>query len=114
VNFISLSTNEEWERLLADSFDAPVVIMKHSSTCGTSSYAYELIKRGFEDGTLTLPVYVLVVQVSRDLSNRIASAMNVRHESPQILVVSKGECVYHSSHFSIGPQPIMKAANDLD
>ena len=37
----------------------------------------------------------------RDLSNQIADDFNVKHESPQLLVIKDGECYKHSSHTSI-------------
>ena len=37
----------------------------------------------------------------RDLSNQIANDFNVKHESPQILVIKDGECHTHLSHTSI-------------
>lgn len=114
MNFIPLTTDEQWEKLLQDSETAPVIIMKHSATCGTSAYAYELIRRGFDSGTLTLPVHLLVVQKSRDLSNQIAETLNVRHQSPQILVVSKGKCSFSCSHHTIDAETVAKALRDIE
>jgi bacillithiol system protein YtxJ len=37
----------------------------------------------------------------RSLSNKIAEDLNVYHESPQILLLQNGECVYDESHMAI-------------
>lgn len=110
--FVPLHNLDQWESLLKDSYAAPIVVMKHSATCGISAYAYELLSRGFQSGELTAPVHVLVVQQSRDLSNHIADALAVRHQSPQILVISKGQCRFNCSHHSITAGAVSEAVRD--
>lgn len=43
----------------------------------------------------------------RPISNAIAEKWNVRHESPQVLIISKGECIYNESHSGIVMDEIM-------
>jgi bacillithiol system protein YtxJ len=35
------------------------------------------------------------------VSNAIAAQLNVRHESPQVIVVKNGKAIFHESHHSI-------------
>jgi bacillithiol system protein YtxJ len=37
----------------------------------------------------------------RSLSNKIAEDLKVHHESPQVLVIKNGDCVYDESHLAI-------------
>ena len=37
----------------------------------------------------------------RSLSNKIAEDLNVYHESPQVLFLKNGECIYDESHMAI-------------
>ena len=37
----------------------------------------------------------------RQLSNKIAQIFSVPHESPQILLIKNGECIYEESHLGI-------------
>jgi bacillithiol system protein YtxJ len=37
----------------------------------------------------------------RDISNEIANRFNVHHESPQVILIQHGECVYDESHNAI-------------
>ena len=37
----------------------------------------------------------------RSLSNKIAADLKVHHESPQVLVVKNGECIFDESHMAI-------------
>lgn len=45
--------------------------------------------------------YFLDLISYRNISNRIAEEFNVYHESPQVLLIRNGECVYDESHMSI-------------
>ena len=48
-----------------------------------------------------LPIYYLDLLNYRDVSNEIASILDVQHESPQMLVIQNGKLVYTSSHSEI-------------
>ena len=50
--------------------------------------------------------YYLDLIANRNLSNKISSAFNVYHESPQVLLIKDGECVYDESHGSISMDEI--------
>ena len=45
--------------------------------------------------------YFLDVISRRALSNEVAKAFEVYHESPQLLLIRNGECVYEASHLDI-------------
>ena len=53
-------------------------------------------------------LYFLTIQDHRDVSNTIADKFEVRHESPQLLVVKNGEVVFHTSHGAISEMDFMK------
>ena len=37
----------------------------------------------------------------RTISNEIATFFQVHHESPQLLLIKDGECIYDESHYGI-------------
>ncbi|QXD15581.1 bacillithiol system redox-active protein YtxJ [Rhodocaloribacter litoris] len=74
----------------------PVVLFKHSTWCGTSLVARREMQRLTE--THDVPVYEIVVQVARPLSNLVAARFGIRHESPQAIVLVDAQPVYHASH----------------
>ena len=45
--------------------------------------------------------YYLDLIVHRDVSNKIAEEFKVYHESPQVLLIVKGGCIYDESHMGI-------------
>lgn len=53
-----------------------------------------------------LDAYFLDLIAYRGLSNTIATAFGVRHESPQVLLIQNGRCTYHASHQGIRVQDI--------
>jgi len=51
--------------------------------------------------------YYLDLLQFRDVSNHIASSFQVHHESPQILLIKKGECIFEESHNAIDMDEII-------
>jgi bacillithiol system protein YtxJ len=45
--------------------------------------------------------YFLDLISYREISNQIAHHFGIEHESPQVLVISKGEAILDLSHFQI-------------
>jgi bacillithiol system protein YtxJ len=109
MNWIPLKDEAGLEAIKLKSADQPQVIFKHSTRCGTSS----MIKNRLEKtGVLDkLAFHFLDVIAHRALSNKIAEGFRVRHESPQILLIKNGECIYDESHYGISMDEIIEHAN---
>ena len=95
ANFINVDSLEGLERLVADSHSRPVILFKHSLTCGISSGVYREVSQVAAD------VNIVVIQTHRDVSNAVATLTGIRHESPQAIVLRDGKPVYHASHYDI-------------
>lgn len=54
--------------------------------------------------------YYLDLIANRNLSAKVAEVFNVEHESPQILLIKGGECVYDESHMGISIDEITEQA----
>lgn len=100
ANFINVDSIDNLDRLFEQSFVHPVVLLKHSTTCGISAGVFR------EVGLVSGDVNVVIMQTHRDLSNAIAMRTGVRHESPQAIVLRDGKPVYHASHYDIEAQQI--------
>ena len=81
------------------SFTHPILIFKHSTRCSISDVAKARLDK--EDNLNGVDFYYLDLIKHRDISNALAQKYNVHHESPQILLINKGECVYDESHIGI-------------
>lgn len=89
----------------------PVLIFKHSTRCGISSMALNRLERKWRE--TNIDPYFLDLLSNRDLSNEIAKVFGVMHQSPQAILVSGGEVVYHESHTGIDFDEINSIAKDL-
>ncbi len=54
-----------------------------------------------------IPFYILDLIKFRSISNKIAQEFHVHHESPQVLIIVNGECVYNESHSGIDMEAII-------
>lgn len=104
MNWIHLTEITAIDQIIKDSFDKPQVIFKHSTRCSISSMALNRLER--EDAPDNTTFYYLDLIKHRDISNAIADKFNVYHESPQILIIKNGECVYDESHQGINMSEI--------
>ncbi|HRJ35744.1 MAG TPA: bacillithiol system redox-active protein YtxJ [Flavobacteriales bacterium] len=85
---------------------ATFVVFKHSSRCSISDAAKGRMEREWESVNPSVAVYFLDLITYRELSNYIASKIGVKHESPQLVIISKGKCIADYSHFEIRPSCI--------
>jgi len=53
--------------------------------------------------------YLVVLQNQRPISNELARALGVRHESPQVLVVRDGKAQKVLNHFQITAERLAEA-----
>lgn len=97
--FRALSRDAEWERARSQSVDQPVLLFKHSTACPVSGKANLDMRALAEEDDL--PVYKLVVQESRALSDEIADTLGIRHETPQAILLDGQEPVFDVSHFDV-------------
>lgn len=82
----------------------PVFIFKHSVTCGISAQAKENLEIGWKLLENKCDFYYLDLLRFRSISNEIALKLGVHHQSPQIILVSNEDVVFHTSHHRITPQ----------
>lgn len=99
MNWIPLTELDQLESIRKKSFETPQVIFKHSTRCSISSTALNRLER--EEAPSNADFYYLDLIKHRAISNAIADKFNVYHESPQILVIKNGECIYDESHQGI-------------
>lgn len=104
MNWIHLTEIATIDQIIKDSFEKPQVIFKHSTRCSISSMALNRLER--EAAPANAHFYYLDLLKYRNISNELADKFNVYHESPQILIIRNGECVYDESHQGINMSEI--------
>lgn len=78
-----------------------VGIFKHSTRCFTSITIKKQFERNFEFDTDQMDIYYLDLLSYREISNEITSKYNLRHESPQLLIIKNDKLIAADSHSSI-------------
>lgn len=102
---------EQLEEIKNISSTKRVLIFKHSTTCGVSAMALRGLERAWEEAEMTaIAPYYLDLKKYRSLSNQIAMDFQIIHESPQVLVISNGEAIYHASHSDIDYETLREYA----
>lgn len=102
MNWIPLESIDQLEAIKQASGHS--ILFKHSTRCSISLMA----KRKFEFEWDALPpetsLYFLDLIKNRNISNAIADMFKVHHESPQLLLIKDGECIYETSHSDISAE----------
>ncbi len=108
MTWIPLLNELQLEEIKQNSTSKPQLIFKHSSRCSLSSMARNrLDKKEVPQG---IDFYFLDIINHRSISNKVAQDFGVPHESPQVLLIKKGECVYEESHSGIHMDEIVANA----
>lgn len=109
MNWQTLNSVEQLDQVLEESKEKPVVIFKHSTSCSISATAKSRLERQWESSGLgNVTPYYLDLLSYRPISNEIAEVLQVRHESPQLLLIQDGMCTYHASHLGISVDAVKK------
>ena len=73
------------------------IVYKHSTTCPVSASAGSEVRAM----KTSLPVYWINVREQRELSSWVATAYNVPHESPQLILIRDGKQQKVWSHYEV-------------
>jgi bacillithiol system protein YtxJ len=100
-NVTHLSDLDMLEAAITESLERPVLLFKHSRTCGISCEALDELRAHLaKDGTKA--TYKLItVQSHRPVSDGAAKRLGIRHETPQAILLRHGRPVWNASHFRI-------------
>jgi len=102
MKWISLTESAQLKTISEESENMTIAIFKHSTSCGISKMILKRFEAEAKSADLAnTKMYYLDLLSYRSISNEIAKIFNVRHESPQLLVIKNGVVKHHSSHSSI-------------
>lgn len=101
-----LNSEKQLSTIIEDSFGSPQLIFKHSTSCPISSMAKRRLENGWD---LDFTPYYLDLLSYRPVSNAVSQQLEVRHESPQVIVLHMGKAIYHESHLDISVGAIQES-----
>jgi len=85
----------------------PVIIFKYSNSCGSSTKLSKTLIEYINEKKIKHTIYRVTVQTEPVLSQKIADWFHIKHESPQIITVSKGKVIYTDHHNSINLEKLL-------
>jgi bacillithiol system protein YtxJ len=89
------------EAAIEESRVRPVLVFKHSRTCGISHEALDALTELVEQGPSSASYKMITVQSHRHVSDSAERRLGVRHETPQAILLKDGKPVWKASHFRI-------------
>ncbi len=107
-----LTEPSQLENIVQQSKQRPQLIYKHSHRCGTCMITKSNLEQAAGEKLSGVEMHFLNVIKSRKASDHIASELDIRHESPQAILVDNGEVVWHASHGSIDSDKILDMLNE--
>jgi bacillithiol system protein YtxJ len=113
-NVNEIGTIEEFDKLLAQSMQQPILLFKHSLTCPISERAFREFESFIEAADLVLSCNLITVQTARRVSDEAAARLNVQHETPQAILVRNGREIWNASHFAITSQSLKEALRSVE
>ncbi len=112
INWIPLESSSQLDTIAQKSHDVPCIIFKHSTRCNISVMAKSRFEKYWDFDDKEIQSYFLDLLSFRFLSNEIAERFNVYHESPQLLLIRNGECIYDASHLDISVAELKQCFSD--
>ena len=87
--------------ILEHSHREPVIIFKYSNDCGTSDDLVSKLENAVAKKSIISPIYKITVQDQPTLSKNIAEHFEIKHETPQIIILNKAKVTYTAHHRGI-------------
>jgi bacillithiol system protein YtxJ len=109
ISWENLDSQAGIDDIVIHSHTKPCVILKHSTTCSISSMAKSRLERDWDKLDNAFDAYYLDLLRYRPLSKELAERFQVHHESPQVLVIHNGVCVYDASHLDISVRELKES-----
>lgn len=101
MDWIKLENLDQLQAIDETSSSKYAIIFKHSTRCPISTVAKLRLNSKWSKDSETFDFYYLDLIKHRDISNEIESRYQVKHESPQVIVVKDAEAIYDNSHLDI-------------
>lgn len=103
-----ISNPSQIDSIIEASKERPQLIYKHSHRCSVCFVSKGNLESAAEDILEEADMHFVNVVRNREVSDKIASQLDVGHESPQVMLLDQGEVVWNASHGSIDSDKILK------
>ena len=108
MHWIHLTSEDQLQKIIVKSQEKPQVIFKYSSSCHLSEIVFQRLQKNCCQGDVDF--HFLDFTNYSHISEKVAEVFGVLHQSPQILVINEGHCIFHESHPEISLEGILQHA----
>lgn len=107
LNWNNLEDLGQLNEIVDLSTTMAIIIFKHSTRCSISRMALKQFESEMETSD-KVTFYFLDLLQYRAISTAVATQFSVHHQSPQLLLIKDGKCVYEASHSDIDASVVIK------
>ena len=107
--WFQISTTQEADGVINASNEKTQVILKHSTSCGVSFFAKKGLDSIPAEDLQNADMYIVDVIRDRNLAYYLADRFNIRHESPQLMIIKDEKLIWHGSHNAVNPENLLQA-----
>lgn len=100
-NLTPLNDADELDAAIEESRLRPVLLFKHSRSCGISAEALDEVMAHVDRSSSGASYKLITVQSHRRVSDHVTSRLGIRHETPQAILLRDGLPVWSASHFRV-------------
>lgn len=112
--WIKLTDENQLEECWNLSHQKPQLIFKHSTRCSISIMALTRFQGSGILDSDAIDSYYLDLLSFRNISNAIETKSGVMHQSPQVIVLNKGEVFLSETHGMINGRAILQEIKTLN
>ena len=109
LNWKSLSTRQEFDKIIEDSREKPALIFKHRPSSPESTQALDQLEKDWSISPENLDVYIIDVMKDKDVAEAVTDMAGVMNEYPQVLLFADGVTMYDESREMISVKKIKLA-----
>lgn len=118
-NYGMITNIDTLKNYVSSSHTLPILVLKHSTSCPISANAHKEFNAYLNEVALSeeengkfKPLLIRVIE-ERPVSLFLADLVGVEHQSPQILLIKDGQCVFTASHWKITKASLGAAVSNL-
>ncbi|HAX23807.1 MAG TPA: bacillithiol system redox-active protein YtxJ [Chloroflexi bacterium] len=105
THYDHIASIADLDRLFDESASRVIILFNHDPSCPISARAFREMAQVSHDAA------IVDVSRSREVTAAVARRTGLRHESPQVLVLSDRRGVWSASHFAISVAAVEQAVN---
>lgn len=109
----ALTSMEGLDAIFSNSESEPQLIFKHSTRCGISHRVLKNFEAEWNSTEHSGSLHFLDLLAYRGISDEVAKRMSVVHQSPQVLILFKGEAIANASHQDISAKESATQMNSV-